>query len=522
MHRWYEVDPARPQHHTVPDATPNTGSADSVTVRGEAIAPEQASGRSRQLTDAQAVVIAAAVVAGALMPGRLAPWPAAVLAALAWRRRRRRRWWVLVAVAGALGASAMSGAAWRAFDTIPSGAWNGPATVVGDPRPTPSFDGSLRVEVVLRVDGERYVAWLDGDEAAAALSLRGGEDVWLDAGRMYPAWGSARRLAVRHIAGELRIHEMRPLDAGTALARSTNRVRAAIERSSQTLPGEHAALFRALLYGDDRLLAASTVDAMRDAGLAHLSAVSGQQVALILVVVQPLLRRLRPWLRWAAAMAVIGWFAALTRFEPSVVRASWMAALGVTAYTTGAQHRPVRLLAITVAGMVLVDPMVVWAAGWWMSVGATLGVIVLAPRLDGLLVGPDWLRRPLAVTLGAQLGVAPVLYAVFGTPPIVGIPANLLAVPAAAFVTVAGFPVALGDALLPGPWVVAWLPLRLALTWIIAVARLAERLEPDPPWTAALWAVILAALAVRAVLVVIRYVRLRLPRPETATASADR
>jgi competence protein ComEC len=469
-----------------------------------------------------AIAIAAAVVGGAFVPARLASWPAVVLALVAWLHRRRSWWWLLLVAAGALGSSAMSGAAWRAFDTIPTGPWNGPATVVGDPRPVASFDGSRRVEIVLRVDGERYVAWLDRDEAAAALTLRGGEDVWLDAGRMYPAWGSARRLAVRHIAGELRIHDVRRLDGGSPLARSTNRVRAAIERSSQILPGEQAALFRALLYGDDRLLPASTVDAMREAGLAHLSAVSGQQVALVLVIVQPLLRWLRPWLRWAVAMAVIGWFAALTRFEPSVVRASWMAALGVTAYTTGAQHRAVRLLAITVAGMVLVDPMVVRAAGWWMSVAATLGVVVLAPRLEALLVGPDWLRRPLAVTLGAQLGVAPVLYAVFGTPPIVGIPANLLAVPAAAFVTVAGFPVALGDASLPGPWALAWLPLRIALAWITAVARLGERLEPGPPVTAVAWVAIVAALAARAALVLLRYVRLRLPRPGATAASTDR
>jgi competence protein ComEC len=324
---------------------------------------------------------------------------------------------------------------------------------------------------------------------------------------------------VRHIAGELRIHDLRPLDAGTPLARSVNRVRGVIERSSGALPDAQAALFRALLYGDDRFLPGATVDALRGAGLAHLSAVSGQQVALVLVVVEPLVRRLRPWARWAAAMAVIGWFAALTRFEPSVVRASWMAALGVTAYTAGAPRRSLRMLAIAVAGMVLIDPMVVWAAGWWMSVTATFGVAVLAPRLDGLLVGPDWLRRPLAVTLGAQLAVAPVLYAVFGTPPIVGIPANLLAVPAAAFVTVAGFPVALGAAVLPGPWVVAWLPVRLALTWIVAVARLADRLDPGPPWTGVAWAVLLGVLAARAGRVVVRYVRLRLPPPGPARPS---
>jgi len=444
------------------------------------------------------------------VPRPVAAWPAAGLALIAWSRRRAPWWWVVLALAGALGASALSSASWRAFDAVPTGPWRGPATLVGDPRPVPAHDGRPRVEVVLRIDGERYVSWLGGEPAAGVLARRGGEDVWLDGGRLYPAWGTARRLAIRHITGEVRIHELRPLDGGPPLARSVNRVRATIEDSSRALDPAARSLFQALLYGDDRFVPDETVAAMRDAGLAHLTAVSGQQVALVLIVVQPLLRRLRPWPRWAASVAVVGWFAALTRFEPSVVRAAWMAALGVTAYTTGAEHRAVRLLAITVTGMVLVDPMVVWTAGWWMSITATLGVVALAPRLEGLLVGPDWFRRPVAVTLGAQLAVAPVLVAVFGVPPIVAVPTNVLAAPAAAFVTVAGFPVALGDALLPGPWGVAWLPIRAALTWITTVARLGQRLEPPAPWSAALWIALVGLLAVRAGSVLVRYARLRL------------
>lgn len=491
MPRWYEVDPPAPRHRW---AEPRRGGADA-------------------LHDRHVAVVAVAVVAGALVPAALAVWPAAALAIVAWLRRGRAGWWVLLVAAGALGAAGLSGAAWRAFDQVPTGPWEGPATLVGDPAPVPSLSGEPRVEIVVRVAGKRYIAWLSGRSADAALAVRGGEDIWLDAGRMYPAWGTARRLAIRHIVGEVRVHGFRPLDAGSPLARSVNRVRTAVETSSAVLAPGDAALFRALLYGDDRFVPAVTAESMRGAGLAHLTAVSGQQVALVLLVVQPLLRRLRPWTRWVAALGVIGWFAALTRFEPSVVRASWMAALGVTAYTTGAERRPTRLLALTVVGMVLVDPMVVWAPGWWMSVTATLGVVVLGPRLEAVLPGPDWCRRPLAITLGAQLAVGPVLVAVFGVPPIVAVPANLLALPAAAFVTVAGFPLALGDALLPAPSEVLWLPVRLALTWIVTVARLAERLDPGPAWSAAAWIAIVALLAARAAVALVRYARLRLPLP---------
>jgi competence protein ComEC len=171
--------------------------------------------------------------------------------------------------------------------------------------------------------------------------------------------------------------------------------------------------------------------------------------------------------------------------------------------------------------MVLIDPLVVWLPGWWMSVTATAGVVLLAPRLDALLVGPTWLRRPMAVTLGAQLGVSPVLFAVFGAPPLLGVPANLLAVPAAAFVTVFGWPVALATAALPGPWSPLWLPLGVALDWIATVARLGQRLEPPPPWSALGWAALLIAIGARAVVLVGRYALVRQPPAPACVPTTD-
>ena len=76
-----------------------------------------------------------------------------------------------------------------------------------------------------------------------------------------------------------------------------------------------------------------------------------------------------------------------------------------------------RLLAWTVSILVLVDPMLVWSVGFWLSTGATAGVCVIAPQLADRLPGPHWLRVPLSVTLGAQLGVMlPSWLVAFGIP----------------------------------------------------------------------------------------------------------
>ena len=78
---------------------------------------------------------------------------------------------------------------------------------------------------------------------------------------------------------------------------------------------------------------------------------------------------------------MILWFVALTRFEPSIVRAGTMASLSAVAYATGRERAPLRILALAVLGLVLVDPLLVWSIGFWLSVGATTGVITVGPAL---------------------------------------------------------------------------------------------------------------------------------------------
>src|SRR5947208_1417270 len=99
----------------------------------------------------------------------------------------------------------------------------------------------------------------------------------------------------------------------------------------------------------------------------------------------------------------------------------------------------VRLLALAVAGVLLLDPLLIDSLSFRLSVGATAGIALLAGPLADRLPGPEWLTEPLAVTMAAQVGVAPVALPAFGGLPLASLPANLLAVPAAAPLTAWGF-----------------------------------------------------------------------------------
>ena len=367
------------------------------------------------------------------------------------------------------------------------GAYEGWVRLVDDPQPYPSS-----TRVIVEVDGERFELWSRGRaQQQRVRSWRGGEWIMVSGERHRLEAERAHRVAWQHVVGEFRLVWASDVDAGGPVARASNRVRATIERAADALPEPYGALYRGLVIGDDRDQPGDMIDRFRASGLSHLTAVSGQNVAFVLAACGPLLVRMSPLPRWVLTLAVIAWFVALTRFEPSILRAGVMAGLSATAYATGRERSPVRILALAVIGLVMIDPLLVWSVGFWLSVGATAGVCTVGPWLAHRLATFGPLALPLGITLGAQLGVVLPSVLVFGRLPLVSVVANVLAVPVAGFVMLYGLPAGLVAGTIPVLAPVAMLPARLGTRWVDTVARLGARLEPEPPWTWVGWGVVL-------------------------------
>ncbi len=222
------------------------------------------------------------------------------------------------------------------------------------------------------------------------------------------------------------------------LAEVANAARGFVLRGADALPPTERSLVAGFLLGDTRDLPEPVVQQFRDAGMSHLLAVSGANVAFVLALFGPALRRLPRGGRLVAALALLVVFGAMTRWEPSVLRACAMAGIAVLAVHVGRPARTVRLLGLAVAALLLLDPFLVHSVGFLLSVGASLGIALFAAPLASRARGPEWLRESLATTSAAQLGVAPVLLPVFGSIPLVAVPVNLLAVPLAGPLTMWG------------------------------------------------------------------------------------
>ncbi len=396
---------------------------------------------------------------------------------------------LLAALVVGIGGGWRSQVEWHAAFPRQTGEYSGWVTVVGDPAP---YGSGLRVTI--EVSGERFDLWAYGSPRRRLVDRQAGERIYVRGTRRRTV-SNERRAQIRHVVGRFDADVVGDWHEGSPLYRTSSRVRTALRRAAEsTMHADDAALFSGLVIGDDARESPAMVTAFRSSGLSHLTAVSGENVIFSVGCSFALLRRLRRWGRWGVTLALIGWFMVLTRFEPSVLRAGVMAMLASSSFVLGRQQSVVRLLAWTVTILVLVDPMLVWSVGFWLSAGATAGVCVVAPPLARRLPGPSWLRTPISVTLGAQVGVVLPSWLVFHRLPLVSLPANLLAVPVAGFVMLFGIPAGLLSAVVTPLAPVVMAPCAAGSRWVSTVAYLAADVEPSPGWAVVGWAVVVCGV----------------------------
>jgi competence protein ComEC len=206
-------------------------------------------------------------------------------------------------------------------------------------------------------------------------------------------------------------------------------------------PPREAALARGFVLGEDEEIDSATEEDFRRSGLAHLLAVSGQNVALLVLLAMPLLAalglRLRARLVWAVGLIAV--YVPLAGAGPSIQRAGIMGALSVLATLAG--RRASRFYALAVAAIVLLvlEPAIATDVGWQLSFAAVLGILLLAAPLRAAIVtriGDRGWRRALAdgaaMTIAASLATAPLIVFYFEAVSTLTVVANLLALPAVA------------------------------------------------------------------------------------------
>ena len=270
------------------------------------------------------------------------------------------------------------------------------------------------------------------------------------------------------------------------------------------LPAVSGALFEGLLVGERRQLPPTLVADFRTAGVFHILAISGFNVGLVAAAVFLVLRLLRLPARAAAAAALVALvgFALVVGAQPSVLRATIMASLVLIGQLLARESVAWNSLAAALLVLLAWEPDTLADPGLQLSFAATAGILRLAPVIRAGLERrgcPRSLATGLAVSLGAQLAVAPLMVVHWSQLSLVAVLANLVVVPLAALATTLGLlavsAAALSDSVAHLAFESVWL-LLLALRLVVrgfALVPLAVIYTPPVP-TPALIAGALALL----------------------------
>ena len=396
---------------------------------------------------------AGALWLGCLLPG---PWQlavAGVLTAFVARAAAGFARVLIVIVALGLVGSGSAGARELLVDTGPLAALartGGSAPLVGTVASEPRTNEAgtwflVRIAQVngLR-DGRRALVRVDGPEKAPDLAATVAFD------------GTARPLDRNGFDGYLRrlhaavaaapLTPLRVVSEPPALIAATTSVRHRVRAATrQHLPTDQAALLSGLVTGDTTGMSQPALDSFLAAGLTHLVAVSGSNVALVLAGTLGIAGAAGMGARGRRRIAAVAlvWFVILVRGEPSVLRAAVMAGLVLTSAAMGRGHDARHTLGVTVLLLLLIDPLLAGQLGFALSVLATAGVLVAGPWISASVPGPRPLATLVGASVGAQIAVAPVLLTMQKGIPLGSLPANLLAVPLAAVASAVGVTAAL-------------------------------------------------------------------------------
>ncbi len=198
-------------------------------------------------------------------------------------------------------------------------------------------------------------------------------------------------------------------------------------RISQLLPSPEAELLSGILLGNKKSLPPELKLALRDTSTLHMVVVSGQNLSMVAGFFLLLSGLIKRRIAIAFSLLAIVFYTLLTGVQVPVLRAAVMAILAFYAEAVGRQRDGVWVLIVTAGLMLLVNPSWTGDLSFQLSFLATLGIIMVAPLFSrALKFLPVFLRQDLAVTVGAQLLIMPIIVQNFHQLSVVGVFANLL------------------------------------------------------------------------------------------------
>lgn len=198
-----------------------------------------------------------------------------------------------------------------------------------------------------------------------------------------------------------------------------------------------SALLRGLLLGDYKKIDEESLENFVNAGVIHVLAVSGQHVALIILIFFILFKRFNVYLKYIFAIIGLIIFVFITGTQVSVIRAVIMGILFIAANLLSRDKNVYNILAFSALIILIFNPNELFSPGFQLSYSAVLSIVYLYPIfkewIDSFQVKSKILKKIIlfsTISLSAQIGTLPFTLAYFHKLSIAAILANLFIIPA--------------------------------------------------------------------------------------------
>ena len=237
--------------------------------------------------------------------------------------------------------------------------------------------------------------------------------------------------------GKYQIDDPEIVSVNAGKAPLSYRVKAAARRILIKSQGSRAGAFAyATLFGDTDYMFESDKSAMREVGVAHVFAVSGLHIGVLAGVLLFLLRKfkLKDGVSLLILLPIFGFYAYLSGFTPSVLRAVIMVSLGLVASHFGMRYDGISSLSFAAIVILLARPLLLFDLSFVMSFLAIFGLQSLTSPLKQAFVRrkmKEGLAEALALSIATTVALVPVSAVVFGRITLVGFLLNVIVVPLA-------------------------------------------------------------------------------------------
>jgi ComEC/Rec2-related protein len=204
------------------------------------------------------------------------------------------------------------------------------------------------------------------------------------------------------------------------------------ERIENAMPKREASLGKSYLLGMKTGLDKDISENLKLVGLTHVVVASGAHLSILVEVARKIFGRVSRFSGLLFSILFILFFMTMVGFSPSILRAGVMAILTLASWYVGRKIAPWRLILITMAFTLMLNPMFLTELGFLLSFASYIGIMMLGPTISKFFYGekkPGFVASVIITTVAATLMTLPITLYYFGQVSIISILANLLILP---------------------------------------------------------------------------------------------